>query len=513
MIFAHIVTGGGEPLSRRELPSDFVRIPFWIHPAVLLSSDRRLAMSSYFYRSSLLAILLVFSSSALAQEDSECAKIVKEFEEYTGAKLVFHRDDLPEGKYHDILKPLRDKDKPAAAKVCLEESKFYPPNYFAEVGLESIGVFSACVSKLNSESWRTFDEQLGGYLYYGVYNGRDAVVAAHYSDGQLAMTIHHEVFHHIDSTVEGETGKWNLGSDDAFYRAAISGSRPYKPPSISHEDLAALRKKCIGVTLKDAVSEYAAKNSREDQAETARHMMTMLANSLVQTVDEPELAGSQRILHILKEYQRATIDGPDIDWFVDVALERANRKPRPQIGELLAKLKEFSQGKNLDSGTIRQLLKSAVRMSAGSLNESQSGELIKLSAKATTQMILTRIRPDPTEQRFDIWGREDTTGVNHTLRRDLRRFAADAERLNVIVSNHGNEQHAKDILRTQIKNLRTIARYYVFIKKNYSVTKGTQSVFEADTRGVRPITAGEERSDRTNDRQNRFTKVSKKTSE
>ena len=78
-------------------------------------------------------------------------------------------------------------------------------------------------------------------------------------------------------------------------------------------------------TLIDAVSQYAEKNSREDQAETARHLMTWLPNSLVQAVEQPELAGSQRIIHVIQEFERSVPDGPGFQWFVDVALRRPPR--------------------------------------------------------------------------------------------------------------------------------------------------------------------------------------------
>ena len=118
-------------------------------------------------------------------------RLLRKFKEYSGAELVFHREDLPEGRYHDVLKPLSDSRKAIAAAICVEEASMY--------------------------------------------------------------------------------------------------------------------------TLQDAVSDYAAKNSREDQAETARHLMSMLPNSLVQTIDQPELAGSQRILHVLKEYEQAVPNGPGVD--------------------------------------------------------------------------------------------------------------------------------------------------------------------------------------------------------
>lgn len=233
-------------------------------------------------------------------QENALEEALAKFTQCTGAEIVFSRDDLPPGKYHDILKPLVDAQKLSAIETCIEESRLYPPRFFEKVGLKKIGVFAVCASKTTTDQHREYDKELGGYRYYGVYNGTDAIAASFYSEGQLSLTLHHEIFHHVDSTVDGVTEKWQLSGDDAFYQAAISGVRPYKAPSIPLADLKRLRSKRIGTVLKDAVSEYAAKNSREDQAETARHMLSMLASSLVQTVDQPELPGSQRILHVLR---------------------------------------------------------------------------------------------------------------------------------------------------------------------------------------------------------------------
>ena len=106
----------------------------------------------------------------------------------------------------------------------------YPPGFFGEVGLKTVGVFDACASKTTSDRSRPYDRQLGGYRFFGVYNGADAIAAAFYSEGQLQLTFHHEIFHHVDSTVDGDTAAWQLSSDDAFYLAAISGDRLCLPP-------------------------------------------------------------------------------------------------------------------------------------------------------------------------------------------------------------------------------------------------------------------------------------------
>src|SRR5262249_26070777 len=118
-----------------------------------------------------------------------------------------------------------------------------------------------------------------------------------------------------------------LRHDDAF-NDALSGKRSYPAIKISADDLEALKKAGSGGVLEGAVSEYCKKSIGEDKAETARHFMTNLADSLVQMVTRPSLAGSQRMLHILQKYEAAAPEnGPGLDWFVDVALGRTPEKP------------------------------------------------------------------------------------------------------------------------------------------------------------------------------------------
>lgn len=434
----------------------------------------------------------LFLVAILPAAESDLQTLRHGFQAYSGAEIVFSRDDLPEGRYHDVLKPLSDSQKLIAAKVCNEEAKMYPPGFLGEVGLKTLGVFAACASKNTTDSSRPFDQQLGGYRYFGIYNGENAVAAAMYSEGQLALTFHHEIFHHVDSTVDGVTEAWQLSADDAFYQGAISGLRPHVAPPIAGEDLAELRRRCIGITLKDTVSQYAAKNPREDQAETARHAMSMLPNSLVQAIEQTDLAGSQRILHVLREYERAVPDGPDFDWFVDVALERSRRKAYPQTAEaLLTVLSTYADGGVSgydgvvgDPSGARAMLKAVVRISPADMTPEQSRDLVRLSTEITGALLRARIRPDASEKRFDVWGQEDANGVNRTLRHDIAQFANDAKRLSLTESLHQPNGRSDDstislVAQTQLRQLRLISRYYVFIDAIWTVTPGTQAVFES----------------------------------
>lgn len=441
-----------------------------------------------------LAVGSLLSAAQIVAAERDLETLLREFKEYSGAELVFRREELPQGRYHDVLKPLTESRKAVAATICLEEARMYPRGYFGEVGLKAVGVFAACASRLTTDRSRTFDEGLGGYRFFGVYNGTDAVAAAFYSDGQLALTFHHEVFHHVDSTVDGRTESWQLSSDDAFYRYAISGIRPYAAPPVASDELEALRDRCRGYTLKDAVSDYAAKNSREDQAETARHLMSMLPNSLVQAIEKPELAGSQRILHVLREYERSVPDGPGFDWFVDVALQRARgAAKRESVDQLMVRLRRYADGGSSgykgvasDPRGARAALRAVIRVKPKDITGQQANELVLLATQITGALLRQRIRPDRSQQRFDIWGHEDSGGVNRTLRRDVARFASDAKRLHLIAAIHQGapDWSPEPLTQAQLNNLRLIARYYVYIKSYWSMTPGTQEVFESTRRTI-----------------------------
>lgn len=425
--------------------------------------------------------IIVLAVVAGSTKAATLQEAIDQFETYTGAKLVFQRENLPQGKYHDMLPPLNDSQKLRAAEICLDEAKLYPQGYFGAVGLKAIGVFAACLSK-KGDGFREYDRQLKGYRYFGVYNGQDALAAAFYSEGQLALTFHHEFFHHVDSTKDGVTEKWLLASDDALFQAAVSGLRPYPALNVSSEDLDALENACIGMILKDSVSAYAAKNPREDQAETARHMMSNLPNAIVQAVQRPGLAGSQRILHILREYEQAAPDGPGVDWFVDAALGRT-QLAASQVEDVLERLGEFAEresskmeGVRPSPSEARLILRRISRMDVGDLNSDQAAELVRVSSDVTKCLLLHRIQPSDQDRRFVVWGKEDSGGINWTLRRDVTLFVDDASRLKQIAQLDMDQ--SENVLQTQLSNLRLLARFYAYLGANWTITPGTQKVFE-----------------------------------
>ena len=254
------------------------------------------------------------------------AGLQKSFADYSGARLVFAVKDLPEGPYHDVMPPLDEPGRLRAARIVLREVRKLPPRYLARMGLKAVGVFAACVSH-QGDGFRSYDEQLKGYRYYGIYNGKDGVAAAYYSDAQLPTTLHHEIFHHVDATRNGETKYTAHFARDERWQAAISGEEPYRALAIAATDLNALKKLCAGRVLEKAVSDYAEKSVGEDKAETARYFMTALPDALIQMATRPALAGSQRMLHVLSKYGQAVPDGPGAEWFVSVALSRNSAKP------------------------------------------------------------------------------------------------------------------------------------------------------------------------------------------
>jgi hypothetical protein len=270
---------------------------------------------------SLLVLVPAFGPADEPVKES-LAQLEKAFDDYSGSRLVFAVKDLPDGTYHDRMPPLSEKGRLRAARIALREIRKLPPRYLEKMGLKTVGIFAACVSN-QGDGFRPYDEPLKGYRFFGIYNGKNAVAAAYYSDTQLPTTLHHEIFHHVDATLHGQTRYTVNFVRDERFQAVLSGAESYPALQLIEADLAALRKLSKGQVLEKAVSSYAEKSVGEDKAETARHLMTALPDALVQMATRPELLGSQRMLHVLYKYGQAVPDGPGVDWFISVALGRA----------------------------------------------------------------------------------------------------------------------------------------------------------------------------------------------
>jgi len=463
-----------------------------------------------------LAISVATATRSLAADSTaaETARLLAQFQRYCGARLVFDADDLPPGRYHDIMLPLSQAKRRAAAEICLREVKKYPPNYLGEMGLEAIGVFAVCASR-DGDGYRPFDREIGGYRYYGIWNGgatggRGGIAAAYYTDGQLPLTFHHEIFHHVDGTRGGicDAARF-FASDDRQFAAAVEGTRRYAALEISENDRNKLRRLRDGYVLKDSVSDYASKAHGEDQAETARYFMTALPDALLQMAERPELPGSQRMLHCLAQFAVATDKGPDAQWFVDVALGRAEAAPaevklaagedaaadvapaaaskalRPTLDDALAQLREYARagesgwdGVAQREDEARRALSKAAELDLSAVPSEKATAIAIAAAELTHRLLRYRLRASGDDDaRYAIWGGEDENGVNWTLRRDLQTFGEDALRLQRLARGAPNEQDA--FTRTHIKNLRLVARYYAYIKEIWSVSGGTQEAFNA----------------------------------
>jgi hypothetical protein len=271
-----------------------------------------------------LSFLLLTTSLLRGEEPSKVslAQLEKAFSDYSGARLVFMAKELPDGTYHDRMPSLPKERRMRAARIALHELHKLPPRYLERMGLKKVGIFAACISN-QGDGFRSYDEHLKGYRYFGIYNGKDALAAAYYSDTQLPATLHHEIFHHVDATLRGETKYTTNFVRDERLQAALSGAERYQALRVAAADLTALRKLSKGQILERTVNSYAEKNVGEDKAETARYLMTTLPDALVQVSTRSELPGSQRMLHVLHKYGQAIPDGPGLNWFVSIALGRS----------------------------------------------------------------------------------------------------------------------------------------------------------------------------------------------
>jgi len=437
-------------------------------------------------RRALLALLLLLvgapSASASPLDDAASA-----FERQTGAKLVFERGDLPRGDWYDKLPVLARQRQLKADRLLLDEARKYPRGFLGDIGLDAVGVFAACVSD-HDDGYHSWDETHGGYLYYGVWNGRDGIAAAYYTDGQLPLTFHHEVFHAVDAARDGVGDRVaNFTADDARFAAAISGREPYPAARIARADLDRLAAVGRGRQLDDAVAHYATKSPGEDQAETARWMMTNLADALVQVAREPELAGSQRILHLLHEYESATKRGPGLAWFVDVALGRSASAqvagPRdPEVARLVA----LAGGPLADSDDVATARRLLARFAAGAvdgLGRSDRAHLAGAALALTPRLGHARARANDDETTFTVWVAQSYDGgANDLLRADVAAIGDDARALSAIARATGGVDDGA-LTRAQLRALRTLARYYAYIGRRWSVTAGTRGAFD-DARGT-----------------------------
>lgn len=297
------------------------------------------------------------------------------FEAWTGARLVFTRAQTPDEVLYATTPELSEGRKRRAAELLYAHALHYPRETFARIGLRTVSVFAGCGDP-EGDGFRPWVEALGGYRYFGRWHERGAVAACYYDDVQLPLTFHHEVFHHIDATVTGRTRYRYFIDDDEAFADAVAGRARRPGLALDRATLDALAEVTTGEVLEEAVGQYAQKSAGEDQAEAARWLQTHLADGLVQAALRPELAGSQRILHLLAEYEQAW-PTMTVSWFVTVALraggEAQKKPPEPPDTDLHARRDNPYLAKvdaELTDPTVRRAIRrvqpATVRLGGGS---------------------------------------------------------------------------------------------------------------------------------------------------
>ncbi len=208
------------------------------------------------------------------------------------------------------------------------------------------------------------------------------------------------------------------------------------------------------------------------------------------------------MLHCLTQYYAATDGDADPRWFVNVALGRqsspreaevadsgvapasATKALPPTIGEIITQLREYSRpGETGWDGVAdreeqaRQALASAASLDLRAVTPRQADHVALAAAAVSHRLLRYRLQAaGNNDQRYAVHGREDADGVNWTLRRDIKQFGDDALVLKKIARHAPKNQDL--LLRTQLQNLRLVARFYAFIDANWSVTGGTKQAFE-----------------------------------
>lgn len=399
----------------------------------------------------LVRTILNTDSDLIHRRDS----LLEEFKTHTGVSLIFDRKNLSPGRYYDKLPALDLQRQARAAEILLEEGKKYPKGFLAKLDLKTIGVFGACVS-LENDGYHVYDPQLGGYLWYGLYNFDQGIVAAYYNDAQVKLTFHHEIFHAIDAHLNGKKSLSNYEEDNDRFTAAIRGEKTYPKLAISETDLSALERVTKGSQLQDAVSAYAGKSPDEDQADTARHFMTSLADSLVQAATRPELPGSQRLLHIIGEITKSTPGAPTAQWWIDLALGRhpttSKSPPRSADEDLKTQPAPASSIKDSPESTV---------------------------AAKQVQTLLTTITNE--NRGFIVRGSAlDDHTPNPTLQEDIREFGNVADALMKLERlSKGRYSAVEDL--AELTGI--LDAYHAHVDRHFALTPQTGGLFQK-TRGV-----------------------------
>lgn len=380
---------------------------------------------------------------------TQVANLQESFRQHTGGKLVFSKNELSPGSYYDLLPPLSLERQARAAEIAVREVQKYPRGLLEKLGLKTFGIFEACISNTN-DGFHAYDARYGGYRWYGLYNFEHGAVGAYYSDAQLPLTIHHEIFHAVDAHHLGNKEMRHYESDNASFSSATQGEKRYPALRLPSNVLADLRKVAKGVVLQDSVSEYTTKSPDEDQAETARHLLMNIPDSLIQAVDRPELPGSQRILHVLEQYRTCVANGPDALWFAAIAL---GKPPLPTDSSRPPEDKAAVQQPALVEPAVVEDPTTIVQSLFKTITNEKRAFLVRGSAV-------------------------DDYTPNPTLQEDIRAFATQAKMLvGVQAKTKGRYTAGEDLKEI----LGILEAYEGFITLNYKLSKETRKVFR-DTR-------------------------------
>lgn len=428
-------------------------------------------------------------STSTGQESLE--QLLARFERETGAKLIFEARDLPPGKYHDLMPGLPSDRRRAAAEIACRELRKLPPRYLERVGLHAVGIFASCASK-DGDGFRKFDEELGGYRYYGIYNGVDAIAGAYYTDDQLPLTLHHEIFHHVDrlaNEVQRKTTQPEARSEAVA--KILDGRVAYPGLNFKPDDLATIQRHRGGQMLIDCVSEYAKKNPAEDMAETARYLMSHLPDSMYQVSQRSQLPGSQRLLHVLDTYARVPDGrGPNLEWFVALAGEH-RQADREELEALAVRLLTLQRELQFDGATTvdvskkvdpaRRLLDELEQtVSRAQLPADRANQFVAAAAERTYDILRLVLQPRNDDREFTVRGQEDAHGINWTLRNDIAALAQDADRLKRIAA--ALNVKPVELQTSALASLRLTARYSAFIADRWRITAGTGESFDRTRR-------------------------------
>lgn len=245
-----------------------------------------------------------------------------QIEAQSGAKVVYSIKELPEDDYFGLIGKLTEAKRLQGLSILAKEVAKYPKGYLKSVGVGYIGLVGEC--KITKKQGFFPDGGEEGERYDGLWANNQTILLCLNDPADLAGTWHHEVFHAVDSTKKGDVDSdKHMETDNAAFKQAVALKKPYPAIKLSESELAELKKLTKRKVLRNRVSEYAASSEDEDQAETALYIFQHLPDSLIQMATQPNIGGTQRMLHVLAEYEQASKIPFNASWLLSLALAEA----------------------------------------------------------------------------------------------------------------------------------------------------------------------------------------------